>query len=94
VTITCFTTRPDTIYGVTALVLAPENTDIDKLLNDQKKKEVKQYRQQTLAKTAVQRQQEAKEKTGIFSGIYAKHPLTNQDIPIRFADYVLADYGS
>lgn len=76
------------------MVLAPENTSIDHLLSKEKGAEVEQYRQETLSKTAVQRQQDAKEKSGIFSEIYAQHPLTKQNIPIRFADYVLADYGS
>ncbi len=93
-TITVFTTRPDTLYGVTAVVLAPENTLIDSLLDSAHREELDKYRQQTFAKTPVQRQQELKEKSGVFSGVYAKHPLTGKDIPIRFADYVLADYGS
>jgi len=62
-TIKCFTTRPDTIYGVTAVVLAPENTKFDELLSPEKRQQVEEYRQITLAKTAVQRQQDAKEKT-------------------------------
>lgn len=61
--ISCFTTRPDTMYGVTALVLAPENTLLDELLDDEHRAEVYAYRQQALAKTAVQRQQDAKDKT-------------------------------
>ena len=66
-TITVFTTRPDTIYGVTAVVLAPENTLIDELLSDDKKSEVQSYRNTALAKTAVQRQQDVVDKTGVFS---------------------------
>ncbi len=92
--ITVFTTRPDTIYWVTAVVLAPENTFVDSLLEGEYKKELDGYRQATFAKTPVQRQQELKEKTWVFSGLYTKHPLTWKDIPIRFADYVVADYGS
>ena len=93
-TITCFTTRPDTIYGVTALVLAPENTLLDSLLNDNKRREVEEYRQKTLSKTAVQRQQDLKKKTWVDSGLYAIHPLTQEQIPVWYADYVLAGYGS
>lgn len=63
ITITCFTTRPDTIYGVTALVLAPENTFIDRLMDEKHKQSLDIYRQEALAKTAVQRQQDSKEKT-------------------------------
>jgi len=58
-----FTTRPDTIYGVTALVLAPENTMLDELLDDEHKIQVEAYRKETMAKTAVQRQQDTKDKT-------------------------------
>lgn len=94
-TLTVFTTRPDTLYGVTAVVLAPENTLIDDLLSDDKKIQVQSYRETTIAKTAVQRQQDAGEKkTGVFSGLYALHPLTGDSVPVWFADYVLMDYGS
>ena len=75
-------------------MLAPENEIIDELLDNEHREEVLAYREKTIAKTAVQRQQELKEKTGVFSGIYAEHPLTGEQIPIWFADYVLADYGS
>lgn len=93
-TITCFTTRPDTIYGVTALVIAPESTMLDDILSDERRSEVEQYRQETLAKTSVQRQKDLKEKTWVDSWLFALHPLTNERIPIRYADYVLAGYGS
>ncbi len=93
-TITVFTTRPDTIYGVTALVLAPENTFLDWMLWEEFKTQVEEYRQITLAKTAVQRQKDLKEKTGVFSWLYATHPLTGEDVAIWYADYVLADYGT
>lgn len=62
-----FTTRPDTIYGVTALVLAPENTDIDIFLDQEHQEIVQSYRNEALAKTAVQRQQDSKEKSGVNS---------------------------
>ena len=61
-TLTVFTTRPDTLYGVTALVLAPENTLIDTLLSEDKMTQVQSYRDTTIAKTAVQRQQDAGEE--------------------------------
>jgi leucyl-tRNA synthetase len=79
---------------VTAVVLAPENTLIDKLLSEDKKSEVQSYRNTALAKTAVQRQQDVVDKTGVFSGLYATHPLTGESVPVWFADYVLMDYGS
>ena len=92
--LTVFTTRPDTLYGVTAVVLAPENTLIDELLSEDKKSEVQSYRNTALAKTAVQRQQDVVDKTGVFSWLYALHPLTGEQVPVWFADYVLMDYGS
>jgi len=75
-------------------VLSPENNLLDDLLDTDRKSEVEAYRQTTLAKTAVQRQKDLKEKTGIDSGLKAIHPLTGEQIPIRYADYVLAGYGS
>lgn len=92
--LTVFTTRPDTLYGVTAVVLAPENTLVDEFLSQEKAKEIGAYRNTSLAKTAVQRQQDLEDKTGVFSGLYVTHPLTQEEIPLRFADYVLMDYGS
>lgn len=92
--ITCFTTRIDTLYGVTAVVLAPENTLIDKYLNEHHRQMVLDYRKTSMAKTAVQRQQDTKDKTGVFSGVYALHPLTGESVPVWFADYVLMDYGT
>lgn len=79
---------------MTALVLAPENSLLDEFLSEERHLEVLEYRKTTMAKTAVQRQQDAKEKTGVESGLFAVHPLTEEKIPIRYADYVLADYGS
>lgn len=92
--LTVFTTRPDTLYWVTAIVLAPENTLIDELLSENKKWEIQSYRNTALAKTAVQRQQDVVDKTGVFSWLYAIHPLTGEQVPVWFADYVLMDYGS
>ncbi len=91
--ITVFTTRPDTLFGVTALVLAPENTLLDTQLWEFSES-VQTYRQTTLSKTAVERQQHIKDKTWIFSWLYATHPITNERIPVWYADYVLPDYAS
>jgi leucyl-tRNA synthetase len=74
--ISCFTTRPDTMYGVTAVVLAPENTILDAVLEKDATTVLDTYRRTTLAKTAVERQQAAKHKTGVPSGISVLHPLT------------------
>lgn len=92
--ITVFTTRPDTIYGVTALVVAPEVTSLDEYVPADHLDALHAYRKTTLAKTAVQRQQGLEEKSGVFSGIYALHPLTGERIPVWFADYVLPDYAT
>jgi leucyl-tRNA synthetase len=90
---TTFTTRPDTIYGVTFLVFAPESDLVEKVTKQEYKKEVEEYIQKTKLKSDRERQIN-KEKTGVFTGSYAKHPLTGQEIPIWIADYVLADYGT
>lgn len=85
-----FTTRPDTIYGATFLVVAPEHKMLNKLNISS---EVKDYIKQSEAKTDLERQ-EAKQKTGIFTGAYAINPANQQKIPIWVADYVLAGYGT
>lgn len=93
-TIKVFTTRADTVFGVTAVMLAPELTLIDDLLPEEYKQSVIEYRQQTAGKTAVQRKQDEKQKTWVFSGVYVTHPLSKQQIPVWFADYVLPDYAT
>ena len=79
---------------MTAIVLAPENTLIDDLLSEDNKAQVLEYRAKTLSKTAVQRQQDIIDKTGVCSGLNAIHPLTGEQVPVWFSDYVLMDYGS
>lgn len=93
--ITVFTTRPDTLYGATFMVLAPENPLVDSLTTDDYKSEIDAYRKETLLKSDVQRQQEAdKQKTGVFTGSYAINPVNQEKIPIWIADYVLMGYGT
>ena len=92
--ITVFTTRPDTLYGVTALVLAPENETLDLLLSPESKEKLTEYRKTTWKKTALERQQDQQEKSGMFSGINAVHPLTGEQVPVWYADYVLPDYAT
>jgi leucyl-tRNA synthetase len=92
--ITVFTTRPDTVYGVTAIVLAPEIEIIDNLMSDAKKQELSDYRKVTALKTAIDRQHTEKEKTGFDSGVTVIHPLTGEQVPVWFADYVLPDYAT
>lgn len=91
--ISIYTTRPDTLYGATFLVLAPEHTMAKELYTEQTKQAVGDYIQQAMAKSNVDRLQ-GKEKTGVFTGHYAIHPLTQKQIPIWISDYVLADYGT
>ncbi|KKR09966.1 MAG: Leucine-tRNA ligase [Parcubacteria group bacterium GW2011_GWA2_39_18] len=89
-----FTTRPDTIFGVTYLVLAPENPLVDNLTTPNQKKEVEAYRKQTAAKSELERQFLNKEKTGVFTGAYATNPASGEKVPIYISDYVLINYGT
>jgi leucyl-tRNA synthetase len=89
-----FTTAHDTIYGATFMVIAPEHELLEKIMTSEQKEKVNTYRAQALKKTEVQRQQEGREKTGIFTGAYAIHPLSKKELPIWVADYVLATYGT
>jgi leucyl-tRNA synthetase len=104
-----FTTRPDTVFGATYLVLAPEHEVVDALVPPAWQEGTKEawtgghatpaeavaaYRQFAAGRTEVERQADAKEKTGVFVGAYATNPLTGQLIPVFIADYVLAGYGT
>lgn len=91
--ITVFTTRPDTIFGVTFLVLAPEHPLIKDLVNSDTREKVDQYCAEALKKSEIERQ-ENKEKTGVFTGSYAINPATGEKIPIWVTDYVLMGYGT
>ena len=94
-----FTTRIDTIFGVTAIVVAPEHSLILSLLEGQEKtkpddlKKVQQYVQAAKKKSEFERTQLAKEKTGVFTGLYALNPLNNEKVPVWVGDYVVATYG-
>ncbi|MDR2063421.1 MAG: leucine--tRNA ligase [Candidatus Nomurabacteria bacterium] len=87
-----FTTRPDTIFGATFVVLAPEHRLISQLVTKNTRGEVEQYVTSALRKSEVERQ-ESKAKTGVFTGSYALNPMTKKLIPIWVADYVLGSYG-
>ncbi len=91
--ITVFTTRPDTIFGSTFIVLAPENELIAELVNDDTREAVENYCKDALKKSEIERQ-ENKEKTGVFTGSYAINPATGKEMPIWVADYVLSGYGT
>lgn len=89
-----FTTRPDTIFGVTYIVLAPEHPLIEKITLPTRKKEVQQYIQQAKNRSERERQSEVNKVTGVFTGAYVLHPFTNERLPIWVADYVLYHYGT
>ena len=87
-----FTTRPDTIFGVTFLTIAPEHSLLEKLSNDLTNEEINKYKKESLKKSEIERQVN-KEKTGIFTGSHAINPVNGKRIPIWVSDYVLGGYG-
>src|SRR5690625_65465 len=89
-----FTTRPDTLFGATYAVLAPEHPLVSKITSDEQKEAVEDYLQKVQSKTDLERTDLAKEKTGVFTGAYAINPANNKKIPIWIADYVLISYGT
>lgn len=89
-----FTTRPDTFFGVTYCVLAPEHPLIPSITKEAQRPAVEAYLQQVRNKTDLQRTDLAKDKTGVFTGSFASHPVTGARLPIWIADYVLMTYGS
>jgi leucyl-tRNA synthetase len=89
-----FTTRPDTLYGATFMVLAPEHRLVDTITTDEHRARVGDYQKHTLSKSDVERQETNREKTGVFTGAYAINPVNDTKIPIWIADYVLAGYGT
>ena len=93
-TITVFTTRPDTLFGATYMVLAPEHRLVDELVTEEQLAAVEEYREKTTRKSDLERTELAKEKTGVFTGAYAINPVNGERIPIWIADYVLQGYGT
>jgi leucyl-tRNA synthetase len=88
-----YTTRPDTIYGVTFMVVAPEHPLVGEITSEDQSKKVNNYIAEVGAKTNIDRM-ETKEKTGVFTGAYAVNPATNQNVPIWISEYVLMEYGT
>jgi len=88
-----FTTRPDTLFGATFMVLSPEHPLVAKITTAAQKEDVTAYVADTAKKAELERKS-SNDKTGVFTGAFAKHPLTGDDIPIWIADYVLMDYGT
>ena len=93
-TLTVFTTRPDTIFGATYMVLAPEHPLVEKITSTDQKKVVADYKQKTALKSDMERTELAKEKSGVWTGAYAINPANQKEIPIWIADYVLISYGT
>ncbi len=89
-----FTTRPDTVFGATFMVLAPEHELVNKFTTDQYRDQVEAYKKAAGNKTERERMTEVKTVSGQFTGGYAVHPFTGKDIPVYIADYVLAGYGT
>ncbi|KAM0933005.1 putative leucine--tRNA ligase [Dioscorea sansibarensis] len=89
-----YTTRPDTIFGATYLVVAPEHISLASLVPKEQEKHVEVYKEIAARKSELERTDLQKEKTGVFSGSYAKNPATGESIPIWIADYVLGSYGT
>jgi leucyl-tRNA synthetase len=94
VTLEIFTTRPDTIFGATFMVIAPEHPLVNEITTMEHLEDVKTYQAQAAQKSEISRQEEGKEKTGCFTGGYALNPLTQQEIPVWIADYVMMSYGT
>ena len=89
-----YTTRPDTLFGATYMVLAPEHPLVDAITTDDQQEAVNAYCTRALQKSERKRKEQKGEKTGVFTGGYAVNPVTGEDIPVWVADYVLASYGT
>ena len=93
-TISIYTTCPDTLFGATFLVLAPEHPLVGKITTPSQKQTVQQYQKQAAAKSDLERTELAKTKNGVFTGAYGINPVNGREIPVWIADYVLAGYGT
>jgi leucyl-tRNA synthetase len=93
-TITVFTTRPDTLFGATYMVLSPEHKLVEKITTASQREAVHQYQKFAATKSDLERTELAKEKTGVWTGAYAINPVNNEKIPVWIADYVLSTYGT
>src|SRR6185503_14027358 len=89
-----FTTRPDTAFGATFLVLAPEHPMVEAVTGEERRADVNEYRRKAAAMYVVARRVGSKEKSGVFTGGYARNPATGENVPVWIADYVLMDYGT
>jgi leucyl-tRNA synthetase len=89
-----YTTRPDTLFGATYMVIAPEHPLVELLTKPEQATPVEKYREQAARKSDLERTELAKEKTGVFTGSYARNPVNGEPVPIWVADYVLVSYGT
>jgi leucyl-tRNA synthetase len=89
-----FTTRPDTIYGVTFMTLAPEHELVDIITTPEQKEAIETYKKATAARSERERMADVKTISGVFTGAYATHPLSGESVPVWIGDYVLAGYGT
>jgi len=92
--LTVYTTRPDTLFGATFLVLAPEHPMVERVTTKKQQKDVKAYVKTAGARSDMERTDESRDKTGVFTGAYAVNPVNDKRIPIWVADYVLITYGT
>ena len=93
-TVTVFSTRPDTLFGATFMVLAPEHELVQSLTTDETRERVTEYVTNALKRSEIERQSEGRDKTGVFTGSYAINPANGEKMPIWVADYVLGGYGT
>src|SRR5204862_447745 len=89
-----FTTRPDTLFGATYMVLAPEHALVAKITTPGQREAVRRYQEQATRKSDLERTELAKTKTGVWTGAYAVNPVNGEQVPVWIADYVLATYGT
>src|SRR5699024_4057194 len=92
--VTVFTTRPDTLYGATFFVVAPESDLAAEICAPEQRATFEEYLEQTKRATEIERQSTERPKTGVFLGVHATNPVNGERIPVWAADYVLADYGT
>ena len=93
-TVTCFTTRPDTLFGVTFFVLSPEHPLVDQITSSEHRKAVEDYRAQAMRMSEMVRTVENRKKTGVFTGAYVINPINQESVPLYVGDYVLMSFGT
>ncbi len=92
--VTVFTTRPDTLYGATFMVIAPDGALAPQIVTDDRRADFEAYLERTKQETEIERQAADREKTGVFLGVHAVNPINGEQLPVYAADYVLAEYGT